>query len=119
MEEKTKYRISIDWVGAYLPYKEFFDAMAIGLQAVGHEVGIVTGERESRRAEIEASLGFKPDFMLLWGEYETIGSGGEWKARQLNNHEILVHFDDDATQLKLWSDRWIFKTMDPDRKELF
>lgn len=112
-------KISIDWGGCYLEHKLFFDEMAKGLKSQGHEVGIITGEREHRRREIENSLGFKPDFMHLWGEYETIANGYLWKVEKMHEHGIGVHYDDDATFMKRYTDQWIIKVMNQSEKEKF
>lgn len=104
-------KISLDWVGCYLEHKEYFDEMVNGLQRQGHLVGIITGEREAKRPVIERSLGFKADFIHLWGDYETIANGNTWKVGKLMEHGIAVHYDDDATEMKKYTDLWIIKTM--------
>jgi hypothetical protein len=101
-------KISIDWNGCYMEHKEYFDEMAKALQKAGHQVGILTGERErdpydkrkSKRDEIMKDIGFAPDFVYLWGEYETIANGNMWKAERMVENEIMVHYDDDAAELK-------------------
>lgn len=104
-------RISIDWGGCYLEHKIFFDEMAKSMKASGHEVGIVSGERQAREQEIRNSLGFEPDFMALWGDYETIANGYLWKCQKLDVLDVVTHFDDDATEMKRYTDRWIIKTL--------
>ena len=103
--------ISIDFNGTYTEHKIFFDEMAKSMQKSGHKVGIITGERETKRKEIEEALGFAPDFMRLWGEFETIANGNLWKAERLDEEDVLVHFDDDAKELKRYTGRWIIKTL--------
>ena len=111
--------ISIDIGGCYNEHKEYFDVMAIAMQAQGHRVGIITGEREQRRAEILANLGFKPDFMHLWGEFETIINGNNWKVARLLQEGVAVHYDDDATEMKRYTDLWIIKVMNSGDKNKF
>lgn len=102
-------KISIDWGGCYLEHKEFFDSMAVSMQAQGHEVGIITGERESKKNQILGSLGFNPNFVILWGEFETIVGGAQWKAQKMIDNQIGMHFDDDAKEIKRWTDLWVVK----------
>jgi len=111
--------ISLDWGGCYLEYRPFFDAMAIAMQKDGHQVGIITGEREPRRQEIVGSLGFKPDFVHLWGEFETIANGYLWKCKMLDQENVYVHFDDDATEMKKYTDRWILKSLNSGEVQKF
>lgn len=113
--------ISFDYQGCYLEHKEFFDAMAIAMQGAGHRVGIIAGIREKEydyqnilrdnKKEMLAALGFEPDFVHVWGENETIANGNLWKVSKINTEGVLVHFDDDGTELKRYTDRWILKTM--------
>lgn len=84
------------------------------MQKDGHRVGIISGNREAERGKIEREIGFKPDFMYLWGDYETISNGSKWKVEKINQEGVLVHFDEDATDLKKFTDRWIFKSFNPD-----
>lgn len=112
-------KISFDWIGTYLEHKDYFDAMATALQLQGHEVGIITGERENRRVEISNSLGFVPNFIKLWGENETIANGNLWKSITLKEMEINVHYDDDATELKKYTDGWIIKTLNSNERKKF
>lgn len=111
--------VSIDWVGCYLEHKPFFDELALSMQKAGHKVGILTGERESRKKEILNSLGFIPDFICVWGDTETIGSASRWKAEKMIDLDIIVHYDDDARDLKLFTPRWVIKTMNNDEKGKF
>lgn len=111
-------KISIDWVGSYLEHKIFFDELARAMQAAGHKVGIVTGEREidpftgaDKRKQILESLNFTPDFMYLWGANESIANGNLWKCQKLDQEDILIHFDDDAAEMKRYTGRWIIKTL--------
>ena len=110
--------ISFDLEGCYWEHKVFFDDMAKGMQKLGHKVGIIAGERaidpfsgKDRVEELKKDLGFKPDFIHLWGENETISNGNLWKVEKIVQEEVLVHFDDDATELKKYTDRWIIKTL--------
>lgn len=116
----------MQWGGCYTEHKEFFDEMAKAMQAQGHEVGIISGDREKdpytkkdKKQEITDSLGFKPDFIILWGEYESIGNGSMWKANKLIENEIGMHFDDDATELKKYTDLWIVKVLNSGQKGKF
>ena len=122
--------ISFSWVGAYLEHKDFFDEMANAMQAKGHRVGIIAGEREKhadnsgrrvidQRAIVEQSLGFKPDFVVLWGETETIANTNLWKAQKMDEQDSLLHFDDDAKEIKRYTERWVVKTMNNDNKDKF
>lgn len=111
--------VSIDWGGCYLEHKLYFDFMALALQGAGHNVGILTNERINREPEIRKSLGFKPDFMYLWGEFETIGNGAVWKAQQIIDHDIAMHHDDEASDIKKWTTRWIMKTMNSSQPDKF
>lgn len=112
-------KISFDWGGAYLETKPFFDAMAIAMKKEGHQVGIITGERESRRQEIINSLGFEADFVHLWGEYESIANGYLWKCKMLDQEDVYVHFDDDATEMKKYTPRWILKALNSGEPKKF
>jgi hypothetical protein len=103
--------ISIDIGGCYTEHKEYFDAMAISMQKAGHRIGIITGEREADRAKLMGMLGFTPDFMHLWGEFETIINGNNWKVSRLLKEGVALHFDDDATEMKKYTDLWIVKVM--------
>ena len=105
--------ISIDYIGCYTEHKEFFDAFAAAMQKDGHRVGIITGERESKRGEYERNLGFKPDFMHLWANEEFIVNGSQWKVDKMNAEQVQLHFDDDATHMKLWTNLWVVKTLNP------
>ena len=106
-----KISVSLDWNGTYLEHKMFFDCMAKAMQKDGHRVGIVTGERERRKQEILNSLGFTPDFIYLWGEYTAIGNSNLWKCEIMDKENILVHFDDDAKEMKKFTPRWVIKVL--------
>ncbi len=112
-------KISFDWIGTYTEHKPFFDAMAIAMQKEGHQVGIITGEREARRPEIERSLGFVPDFFNLWGDYETIANGALWKCQRMDEQDVYMHYDDEASSMKLFTERWIVKTLNSADKGKF
>lgn len=103
--------VTIDIGGCYTEHKEFFDAMATAMQKDGHQVGVITGERENKRPRILAQLGFTPDFMDLWGEFETIPNGAQWKADRLVTRGVGLHFDDDATDLKRFTNLWVVKVL--------
>ena len=118
--------ISLDYSATYLPYKEFFDEMAKAMQKTGHKVGIIAGDRErdpfsgeDLKEKLLANLGFKPDFCHMWGSTESIANGSIWKVEKMIQEQVLVHFDSDATQLKRYTDLWIFKVMDPGQKGKF
>ena len=108
--------VSMAWGGCYLEHREYFDAMAASMQAAGHKVGILTGERESKKPQILGSLGFTPDFVILWGEFEVIVGGAQWKAQKMIDNQIGMHYDSDATDIKRWTDLWVVKTMDSGQK---
>lgn len=112
-------KISIDFEGTYNRYKEFFDAMANAMQKEGHKVGIIAGMRESRKDFILGQLGFKPDFIYLWGEFETIVNADGWKADKMKEEGVAVHFDVDARNMKLFTDLWVFKSYDPAQPRKF
>lgn len=110
--------ISFDLVGCYFEHKEFFDILANALQHAGHRVGIITGEREKDpytgedyKEKILPQLGFKPDFFHVWGAIETIVNGNSWKAHKMHQEGVAVHFDDDAKEIKRYTDLWVIKTM--------
>lgn len=103
--------ISLDWGGCYLEHRHFFDIVALALQDQGHSVGIITGEREAKRAAIVGSLGFTPDFVSLWGDFESIANGNLWKCKKMDENDVLVHYDDDATELKRYTGRWVIKVL--------
>jgi hypothetical protein len=110
--------ISIDLVGTYYEYKEFFDTMAVVMQAAGHRVGIISGERAkdpytgaNNVDRFMRELGFKPDFFHIWGENETIVNGDSWKAQKMIDEGVAMHFDDDAPALKKFTDLWVMKSM--------
>lgn len=111
--------ISIDFAGCYEEYKPFFDEMALAMQAKGHKVGIITGEREAKKDFIRSRLGFEPDFWALWGEYITIGNGNLWKAQRMDEFDVWVHFDDDAGEIKKYTDRWVFKSLNSGQPNKF
>lgn len=111
--------ISIDISGCYNEHKEFFDAMAISMQKQGHRVGIITGEREEKRAHLMSQLGFTPDFMHLWGPYETIINGYKWKVNLMHQEGVSLHFDDDATEMKKYTNLWVVKTMNSGQVKKF
>jgi len=118
--------ISFDLYGTYFEYKEFFDVMAFELQKAGHKVGIITGEREmdpytgeNFKEKILPQLGFKPDFFHVWGAVETIVNGYAWKAKKMVDEKVAMHFDDDATEIKRYTDLWVMKAFDPAQPNKF
>lgn len=111
--------ISFDWGGCYLEHRSFFDVMAHALQAAGHKVGIITGERDTKKVVIVSSLGFKPDFISLWGEYESIANGNLWKCKAMDKHNVTTHFDDDATEMKRYTSRGIIKVLNSGEPKKF
>jgi len=122
-------RISFDYNGCYREHKEYFDIMANALQKAGHEVGMLTGLREKEydynnnlrdnKKDMIDNLGFKPDFAIVWGENETISNGALWIAQKIMSENIQVHYDDDATEIKKYTDRWIIKTMNNGEMDKF
>lgn len=118
--------ISFDLYGCYFEHKEFFDVMAKALQATGHRVGVITGEREvdanthrKNRPHLLSQMGFTPDFMHLWGEFETITNGNVWKVKMMVQEGVAMHFDDDAAEMKKYTDLWIVKVMNSAQKGKF
>ena len=113
--------ISLSINGCYWEHKIYFDEMARAMQAAGHKVGVIAGMRvkeylgtgkvRDNVAMLEKDLGFKPDFMHLWGENETIANGNLWKCEKMDQEDVLVHFDDDAFEMKKYTGRWIFKNL--------
>lgn len=100
--------------------------MAKGMQKLGHKVGVITGERETDpftgkdiRAEIVKNLGFKPDFLYLWGHNETIANGHFWIVENMIKEDVYLHFSSDARELKKYTDRWVVKTLDSGQKDKF
>lgn len=118
--------ISIETLGCYFEHKIFFDEMAIAMKKRGHRVGIITDEREKDpfsgediKEKILKSLGFKPDFIHLWGATETIANGNLWKCQKMDLEDVLVHFSSDATEMKRYTDRWIIKVLDSSQPNKF
>lgn len=110
--------ISISTTGCYFEHKQFFDEMALGLQARGHRVGIITGIREvdpftseKHKEVLLSQLGFKPDFVKMWGANESIANGNLWKAMKMDEEDVLLHFDDDAKEIKRYTGRWVLKSL--------
>lgn len=104
-------RISFDWGGCYLEHREAFNAMANAMNKDGHEVGIITGERQHRKEEILNSLGFDAKFISLWGDDEPISNGSLWKCEQMDALNVVLHFDDDAREMKKYTPRWVVKVL--------
>lgn len=113
--------ISYDW-DVYLQHKPVLDGIALAMQQAGNRVGIITGEREKhadpsntkvidKKQIILDSLGFKPDFIRLFGEIETIASVDNWKAQKMDEEGVDLHFDDDGTGIKRQTSRWVAKLM--------
>jgi hypothetical protein len=118
MIKGVQHTISIDYDNCYELHREFFDMMARGLQACGHRVGIITGMREKDvynnedlKTKMISQLGFKPDFVHMWGQTETIGNGSLWKAQKMDDENTLMHFDDDAIGIKHFTSRQVIKTI--------
>lgn len=121
LKSSQRLSISIDYESSYHAHKIFFDALAHGLQATGHRVGVITGIREKdvytgedMRAKILSELGFKPDFVHMWGQTETIGHGGLWKARKMDAEDTIVHFDANAISIKRFTPRNVIKIVTND-----
>lgn len=110
-------KFSIDYYGAYVEYKQFFDEFARAMQARDHEVGILSGVRASEAKKFK--LGFVPNFVRTWTDDEIITNANMWLAQSIHDLDIMVHFDDDAKELKKWTDRLIMKTLNSNRKEIF
>ena len=111
--------ISLEFLGCYHAHKEFFDAMAEGLQKQGHRVGIISPLREKdpytgedTRARVMRELGFKPDFVHLWGYNESISNGDQWTCQRMEDENIYIHFGPNGSTLKRWTTRACMKTMD-------
>jgi hypothetical protein len=104
---------------SYVRYPEFYNELAHSMQARGNRVGVISGNRETERGKIERALGFKPNFMHLWGEFETISNGSKWKIEKMIQEEVLVHFDEEATELKKFTNLWVFKSYNPDAPKGF
>lgn len=109
--------ISFDF-DSYLQHKVYFDEMAMGMKNRGHRVGIITGVREKDpftnedlKAKLITQLGFNADFIRMWGQNESIANGNAWKVARMVDEDVLVHYDDDATEIKKYTDRWIIKVM--------
>ena len=121
--------ISLEFDGCYTEHKIFFDEMAKTMQKAGNKVGIITGRRVKEYdytnnfvdndKVIREYLGFKPDFMHLWGENETIANGALWICRKLDQEDVLMHFSPNGTELKRYTGRWIVKTMDSGQQKKF
>lgn len=118
--------ISIDYAGCYTEHKIFFDEFAKAMQKAGHRVGIITGERErdpfsgaDLKEQMKKQLGFTPDFMHLWGAVETIANNNLWKCQKMDYEDVLVHFDDDAAEMKKYTGRWILKSLNSSQIKKF
>lgn len=103
--------ISFDFIGTFTEHRLFFTEMAKAMQAAGNKVGIIANEREDKWFKYSKELGFEPDFVEFMKMDEEIPNVYLWKVQKLIDHDVLVHFDDDATRLKVFTDRWIVKTM--------
>lgn len=119
-------KVSLELHGCYWEHKIFFDEMAKGMQKQGHQVGVITGERETdpfsgkdNRAEILKNLGFKPDFLYLWGHNETIANGNLWIVERMIKEDVYLHFSPNARELKKYTDRWVVKTLDSGQMRKF
>jgi len=118
--------VSIELHGCYWEHKIFFDEMAKGMQKAGHKVGVITGERDTdpfsgkdMRAEILTNLGFKPDFLHLWGQTQTIANVSLWVVEKMIEEDVYLHFSPNGRELKKYTDRWVVKTMDSGQKDKF
>jgi len=111
--------ISIDLDGTFKEHEPFFNEFAKAMQFTGHRVGIITGERESKRPEILQALGFVPDFLHLWPQEEAISNGNLWKCERMDEEDVTLHFDDDAREMKRYTDRWIMKTLNSSDQNKF
>lgn len=103
--------VSMDFIGTFTEHRLFFTEMAKALQAAGHQVGIICNERENKWPKYSQELGFTPDFVEFMKQDEEIGNVYQWKVEKLIEHDVLLHFDDDAARLKVFTDRWIVKVM--------
>lgn len=111
-------KVSID-LNTYKEYRLFFDTLADAMQKQGHSVGIITGHRETEREKIMEELYFEPDFMYLWGETETIANANLWKCEKMDQEDVFVHFDEEARELKRYTDRWVFKSLNSSQPDKF
>ena len=111
--------ISIDLDGCYWEHKMYFDLMAEAMQKAGHRVGVITGRRDKERPAIIEQVGFKMDFLHVWGDDEAIVNGSAWKVKMMIHESVSVHFDDDATEIKKLTDKWIIKVMSNADKKKF
>ena len=96
-------KIAIDMDGTFWEHWTFFGEMGRGLQALGHQVGILTGhdvaiEAEDRRLLL-ARCNFTPDFFLNRDDEALKRYVIEWKAEILDKEGIDVHYDDDAAAI--------------------
>lgn len=117
--------VSFDY-HAYQSNREFFTEFARAMQAAGNKVGIITGNRdrdvfsnEDLKEKMVKDLSFVPDFVRMWGQTETIGNGGLWKAIKMDEEDVIVHFDSDGTAIKRYTERDVFKTMDNGQRDKF
>jgi hypothetical protein len=117
--------ISINF-NIYHEHQIFFDELAKLFQKAGNKVGIIADLRTKdpyngtdNVARINRELDFKPDFICLWGEFETIVNGSLWKAQHMDEQDVLLHFDDSAREMKKYTSRWIVKVLNSAKPEDF
>lgn len=112
--------ISFSFAGCYHEHSDFFNDMAKAMQAHGHRVGIITGGVRDgskdqphvyTKDEMMKQIGFTPDFVYVWGQFETISNGNIWKVERIEYENVDIHFDDDATEMKKYTSRRILKVM--------
>ena len=98
-------KISFDLDGTYLEYPDTFDAMAVMLQASGHEVGILTarsedlpdGHPEAKNGGY-VEVGFEPDFEYYLGlkdDENTPQEKAMEKTIMIQQENIDIHYDDE------------------------
>lgn len=109
---------SFSYKGCYLEYKPFFDVFVPAMQSAGHRVGIITGEREKDvysgediKSKILNDLPFTPDFVHMWAQTESIANADLWIAQKMDLEDSYVHFDENAANIKRYTDRWVFKSL--------
>lgn len=97
-------KIAVDLDGTALYHREFFREFMRAMQALGHEVGILTShnvEDEEEDLLMLEALDFPtPDFYIGKTDEEkeelkpTVGNNGTWKARMVEQHDIDYLFGD-------------------------
>lgn len=111
--------VSLDFIGTFTEHRQFFTEFAKAWQAAGNKIGIIANERENMWPKYSKELGFVPDFVEFMKMTDEIPNVALWKVNKIIDHDVILHFDDDAHRLKIYTDRWIVKVMNSAEKGKF